>query len=179
MKTPEQLLRESEDRLNKALSDYEAPPSSTLAREFYELRVQAAIFNYDVSFDVVSIWHHEPAGFAEKVALKGLIHKLYEYDQLLSKHLVARMLALARTRGVVIESADIKAERKKWKEQLLQLQHWSDLRNQATGHYGRDIATQVALLKQVRREEVMNVVAAFLSFNIAVLKVLENAGRAR
>jgi hypothetical protein len=177
MKQPATLLRESEERLNKALADYEAPPSSTLAREFYELRIQAAIFNYDVTYDVVSLWRHEPSGFAEKVALKSLVHKLYEYDELLSKHLVARILELAHARSVHIRSTDIKAERRKWSAQLVKLQSWSGLRNQATGHYGKDTAAQVALLKHLRRDQVMNVAAAFLSFNITVLKVLANAGR--
>ena len=87
MKSPYGLLHESEQRLNQALADYEAPPSSALAREVYELRLQAAIFNYDISYDTVAIWRSKPSGFAEKVALKSLIHRLYEYDQLNQKHL--------------------------------------------------------------------------------------------
>ena len=177
MKSPDALLRQSEQRLNKALSDYESPPSSALAKEFYELRVQAAVFNYDISYDVVSVWRHTPTGFAENVALKSLIHKLYEYDQLMQKHLVNRMLSLARSRNIAIGSEDIKVERKKWRTQLLRLQSWSDLRNQATGHYGKNVEEQIRLLKTIDREEVMDVVAAFLSYNIAVLKVLRDAGR--
>jgi hypothetical protein len=171
------LLTDAEQLLNRALADYEAPPSSALAREFYELRTQATIFNYDVAYDVVSFWRNEPSGFSEKVALKNLVHKLYEYDKVLSKHWIARVLELARARNVPIQSADIKAQRRKWREELTTLQSWSDLRNQATGHYGKDTAAQVALLKQLRRDQVMKVAAAFLSFNMIVLKMLADVGR--
>ena len=177
MTSPTELLQESEVQLSTALTDFESPPSSTLAAEFYELRVQAAIFNYDVSYDIVSLWHNAPSGFAEKVALKSLVHKLYEYDQLMQKHLVHRLLTLARARRVGIESEDIKAERKKWRTQLARLQTWSDVRNQVTGHYGKDIPSQVALLKTIDRAEVMQVVQAFLSYNIGILKMLARAGR--
>ena len=177
MKQPDALLRDSEERLNQALADYEAPPTSALAMEFYELRLQAAIFNYDVSFDVVSIWRNEPSGFSEKVALKNLVHKLYEYDGVLSKSWVARMLKLAHARSVPIRSADVKAERRKWSEQLTTLRSWSSLRNQATGHYGKDTAAQVTLLQRLRRDQVMSVATAFLSYNITVLKMLANTGR--
>ncbi|MFM9913766.1 MAG: hypothetical protein ACKVN9_09560 [Methylophilaceae bacterium] len=179
MKAPNELLRDSEERLNKALSDFESPPTSSLAKEFYELRVQAAVFNYDISYDMVAIWQSTPSGFAEKVALKNLIHKLYEYDQLMQKHLVIRMLTLARARHIDIESKDIKAERKKWSKQLVRLDAWSDLRNQATGHYGKNVTEQITLLKQINRKEVMDVVSAFLSYNIAILKVLAYAGQGK
>lgn len=179
MKSPEALLRQSEERLNKALHDFEAPPSSSLAKEFYELRVQAAVFNYDVCYDMVALWQSSPNGFAEKVALKNLIHKLYEYDQLMQKHLVSRLLSLARARSIPVESEHIKVERKKWRTELACLRAWSDVRNQATGHYGRNVVEQVRLLKEIKREEVMAVAAAFLSYNIAVLKVLRDTGRGK
>jgi len=177
MQTPEELLKQSENRLNRALADYEAPPSSLLAREFYELRVQAAIFNYDICYDITSIWRAAPTGFAEKVALKSVIHRLYEYDQLMQKHLVRRLLALAEARNIGICSEDLRALRKQWREQLKHLESWSSVRNKATGHYGNDLQEQVDLLKTIDRSQVMEVVQAFLSYNIGVLNVLKNAGR--
>lgn len=178
MKSPDELLHESERRLNQALADYEAPPTSALAREFYELRLQAAIFNFDISYDTVAIWRSKPSGFAEKVALKSLIHRLYEYDQLNQKHLVPRILALAKARNVSVTREHVSTERKKWKLHLSRLSAWSGVRNQATGHYGRDIESQVRLLKTISRKEVMDVSAAFLSYNVAILKALASTGRA-
>jgi hypothetical protein len=177
MQSPAALLKQSEDRLNAALRDYEAPPSSTLAREFYELRVQAAIFNYDVSYDITSLWQAEPEGFAEKVALKNLVHRLFEYDQLMQKHLVRRLLGLAKERDITIDPEELKNSKKKWKEQFKRLQSWSAVRNKATGHYGYDLKEQVSLLKLLERSEVMDVVQAFLSYNISLLNLLKSAGR--
>lgn len=179
MKPPVELLRKSEERLNQALRDFESPPSSALAKDFYELRIQAAVFNYDICYDIVALWQSCPTGFAEKVALKSLIHKLYEYDQLMQKHLVSKLLVLAKARGIPISGEHIKAERKKWRTELGHLQTWHDVRNQATGHYGKNILEQIRLLKEVSREQVIGVATAFLSYNISVLKVLRDAGRGK
>jgi hypothetical protein len=174
---PEVLLRKGERLLNAALADYEATPTSRLAREFHELRMQAAIFHFDVCYEVVSLWRNEPVDLAEKVALKNIIHKLYEYEQVLGQRLTTRILALARARRIYVDGAFVKTERQKWKAQLKKLRSWSDIRNQTAGHYGSDIPRQIELLKQIDRQEVTNVVAAFLSFNISVLRVLRDAGR--
>jgi len=174
---PEVLLRKGERLLNAALADYEAPPTSQLAREFHELRMQAAIFHFDVCYDIVSFWRNEPVALAEKVALKSIIHKLYEYEQVLGQRLTARILALARARRIDVDGAFVRIERQKWRTQLKKLRSWSDVRNQTTGHYGSDIPRQIELLKEIDRKEVTDVVAAFLSFNISVLKVLRDAGR--
>jgi|SRR6266850_4748151 len=177
MKEPGAVLRDAQDRLTQALAEYEADGKSAQAGEFYELRLQAAIFNYDISREVVSLWSNNPTAFALQVTLKDIVHKLYEYDQALSGKLINRMLALARARGVEVQSADIRHERRKWREQLSILSKWAALRNQTSAHYGKDIAKQVKLLKQLDRKQVMEVAAAFLSFNIVVLKALARVGR--
>lgn len=179
MKSPAVPLKQSEDRLNAALQDYEAPPSSTLAHEFYELKLQAAIFNYDISYDMMSLWQAAPEGFAEKVALKSLVHRLYEYDRLMQKHLIRRLLRLANDRNIQIDRNELKNSRKEWKEQFNRLRSWGAVRNQATGHYGHDLKEQVSLLQSLQRNEVEEVVQAFLSYNIWILNILRNAGRSR
>lgn len=173
----EDILDKAEALLSSALSDFEQSRANPLAREFYELRLQGAMFHYDLVYDIVSLWTHEPSGFAEKLALKTIIHKLYEYEQILSGRLIARMLALAHARNIPIPSGAVKDERKKWKAQLGRLQSWSRLRNEASGHYGKDIRSQVQLLQGVRRVEVVEVLEALLSFNVYVLKILRAAGR--
>jgi hypothetical protein len=112
-----------------------------------------------------------------KVCLRDLVHKLYEYDQALSDRLVKRTLDLAQERGIDLKGVDIRAERTKWKHQLSKLQAWSDLRNQAAAHYGKDISEQVRLISSLEQTEVLAVARAFLSFNIAVLHGLARIGR--
>jgi len=176
MRDHEVILLRAQERLNQSLLEYEST-TSELATEFRELKLQATIFQYEICTEMVSFQRNQPAGFSRNVALKGLIHRLYEYDQLLSSHLINRLLSLARARGVAIESSEIKAERKKWREQLGKLQKWSDVRNQATGHYGKDIASQVRVVKAISEEDVMSVTQAFLAFNISILTIMKNAGR--
>jgi hypothetical protein len=172
-----ELLGKADALLRSALADYEESRSNPLAREFYELRLQGAMFHYDLAYDIVSLWTLEPSGFAEKLALKSTIHKLYEYEQVLSGRLIARMLALAHARNIPVPTAAVKEERKKWKTQLARLQSWSRLRNEVSGHYGKDIHSQVRLLQGIRRIEVVEVLEGLLSFNIYALNILRAAGR--
>ena len=175
--SPEELLQRASRILSGALADYEAPGISPHAVEFYEVRVQAAIFNYDITREFVALWQHEPQGFALNVSLKDLVHKLYEYDKALTGRLVGRLLSLAAARGVAIQAADLREERKRWKAQLSRLGKWSEVRNSATGHYSSDISKQVRLLKQLNRGEIVDVAAAVLTYNGAILKLLAKVGQ--
>src|SRR6185503_21389968 len=173
------LLRASEKALARALNDYKAPASSSAAAEFHQLRVQGAIFNYDICSSMVSLWITEPRGFAQSVALKNIVGKLYEYDLALSSRLVNRILRLAEDRGMSVPSDTIKREGRKWRDQLARLSRWADLRNHASGHYGKDIPKQIELISELQRNEVMSVAEAFLSFNNFVSTVLADVGRGR
>ena len=177
--TSTEFLADAERTLEQAVTEYGAPPTSATAAEFYELRLQAAIFNYDVCRAIAGVLHDEPKGFALRLCLRDLVHKLYEYDQALSERLVRRVLDLAQTRDIDLKGADIRAERAKWKEQLSKLQAWSDLRNQTAAHYGESIPEQVRLISSLDQPEVIAVAKAFLSFNIAVLRQLARIGRGK
>jgi hypothetical protein len=175
MKDLDRILSHAQDNVNRALAEYETP-SSTLALEFRELKLQACIFQYEICAEMAGLIRNRPVGFAVSVALKGLVHRLYEYDQLLSKHLINRLLALAKARGVPIDRGDLKTLRKQWKFELAKLKQWSDIRNETTGHYSKNIARQVSLLKDISFSEVMGVTQAFLQFNMGILNVMKNAG---
>jgi hypothetical protein len=55
-----EFLEEAEERLAQALSDYETPQRSAAAVEFYQLRLQAAIFNYDICRTIAGLLRDEP-----------------------------------------------------------------------------------------------------------------------
>ena len=169
-------VRKAAANLNEALADYEST-SSSLALDFRELKLQICIFQFDICSEMASLVNNHLSGFASSVALKGLVLRLYEYDQILSKHLVARLLALASARGIAIDSSEIKIQRKRWRSELLRLRQWEDVRNEAAGHYGKNLGRQISLLKTLDRDEVMSVTQAFLQFNKAILNVLRSAGR--
>ena len=175
----DQVLPAAEKQLLKIHAEFERPGKTPLAAEFYALAVQASIFQYDVARITAFLWTHQPQGFALKVTLRDLVHKMYEYDQALSMRLVNRLLNMARSRGVPVEGAELKVARKQWKSEFARLSAWAEVRNQAGAHYGKDIANQVLLIEQLEKHEVMHVARAFLSYNLQILKSLSRVGQGK
>jgi hypothetical protein len=120
---------------------------------------------------------NKPVGFAASVALKGLVLRLYEYDDLINTTLTPRMIKLATHRGVPFDKPKVKALRTVWKTELNRLKRWSSFRNQVAGHYGKDLNNQVSLLKDLDKDEVMTVTVAFLSYNMSLLVGLRDIGK--
>ena len=170
------IHRKAAKNLEESLRQYEDAPDG-VAREFVELKLQACIFQYDVCTEIVSFIRNNPKGFAASVALKGLVLRLYEYDDLMNTTLIPRLLALAEARAVPFNRASVKSARTQWKTELSRLKRWSSFRNQAAGHYGKDLKAQITLLKELDSAEVITVTRAFLSFNMALLGGLREAGK--
>ena len=170
------IHRKAAKNLEDSLRHYEQSPGG-LATEFVELKLHATIFQYDVCAEMVGFMRNKPTGFAAAVALKGLVLRLYEYDDLMNTVFIPRLLALAQLRGVAFDKATVKAARSNWKAELSRLKRWSSFRNQVAGHYGKNLKAQVSLLKELDPEEVMTVTKAFLSFNMALLVGLRDAGK--
>ena len=168
--------RKAAKNLEDSLRHYEEA-SNELAEEFVELKLQACIFQYDICAEMIAFLRNKPTGFATAVALKGLVLRLYEYDELLNTAFIPRLLSLAETRGVTFDRANVKQARILWKIELARLKKWKDVRNEVAGHYGKDMRRQVELLKQIDPSEVMTVAKAFLSFNMSLLVGLRDAGR--
>lgn len=170
------ILRTAEKNLENSLRDFEqAPPG--LAQEFVDLKLQSSIFQYDICCEMVAFLRNKPRGFAASVALKGLVLRLYEYDNLFNTHQIPRLLALAKTREIPYTSGSVKSARTRWKTELARLKRWKNVRNQAAGHYSTDLKKQVSLLRELNEAEVMTVVRAFLSFNMSLLVELRDAGQ--
>ncbi|MCY1549793.1 hypothetical protein D9M68_859880 [compost metagenome] len=142
-----------------------------------ELKLQACIFQYDICSAMVGFLRNKPTGFSARVALKDLVLHLYEYDNLMNTTLIPRLIDLATSRGVSFDKATVKNARAQRKIALNRLKQWSDVRNQAAGHYGKDLNVQITLLKKLDPDEVMEVTQAFLSFNKSILEGLRDAGQ--
>jgi hypothetical protein len=171
----EKILIGAQQRLNDALEDYESD-TSTLAHDFKELKVQATIFQYEICVEMTGIQRNRPTGFALSVALKGMVHRLFEYDQLLSKKLINKIQKIAEVRGLSVDKGEIRAMRKRWGSEFEKLQKWSDIRNKATGHYDGDILRQIELTKSIDFQEIMSVATAFLRYNMEILLLLKRVG---
>src|SRR6266566_1046776 len=149
-------VRQVEASLNRTLAEYEAS-SDADTKEFYLLKVQTFIFYYDVLAAMVSIGRNNPKGFAQAVALKSLVHSLYEYDHQMNRTLLPRIMRYASRRRKPVDTRAVKAERGKWRDQLARLRTWKAVRDAATGHYGKDIEHQIRLIKTIDQEEVLSV----------------------
>ena len=167
-------LRKAHDLLNEAYDEYSNAPS-TLARQFYKMKLQACIFQYGVCAEMVSL-NNGSSGFARKVALKGLIHQLFEYCKV-SKQLVKRAKDLSAEKGFDVSDSNLRAEARKWREQFQKLEKWSEIRNRATGHYDKNTDSQIKSLETIDPEQVMAVSTAFLSYNMELLKFIREVGR--
>lgn len=170
------ILSKVEASLNRALAEYEAA-SDADSQEFLLLKVQALIFYCDVAAGIVRIGRNNPQGFARAVALKSLVHSLYEYDQQMNHTLVPRIIRYAARRKKAIDTSSIRTERRKWRDQLAKLKAWKTVRDAATGHYGSDIEQQIRLLETIREEEVFSVVSAISDYNAFILMLLPHRKR--
>jgi len=170
------MLRKAAANLEDSLRHYEDPVVG-LAREFVDLKLQASIFQYDVCAEMVGYERAKPSGFAASLARKGLVLRLYEYNSLLNSTLVPRLLKLARSRGVDFTVESIKRVKTPLSRDLKRINQWSDFRNNAGGHYGKNFKAQVEVLRDLNHVDVMNSTKAFLSFNMALLVALRDIGR--
>jgi hypothetical protein len=169
-------VRHIEAILERALREYEAA-SEADTREFFLLKLQVLIFYFDVMAGILTLGRNKSLGFAKALAMKSLVHNLYEYDQQMNLTLVPRVMRYASKQKRPIDTSLIKAERRKWREQLARLKSWKPVRDAATAHYGRDIEQQVRLLKALGQEEVLSVSTAFVEYSAFILKLLPHRKR--
>jgi hypothetical protein len=161
--------------LNRALADYEASLNAD-TREFFLLKVQVLIFYYDVLTGMLSIARN-PKGFARAVALKTLAHSLYEYERQMNGTLVRRILLYASNHQKPIDTSAIKAANEKWRPHQTRIRDRKELRNIATGHYGKQWERQIELLKEISEKEVLSDVEACTEYTYFILDLLPHRKR--
>lgn len=176
MPDTEAMFQSAHEQLNAAYAVYvEKHPG--LAGEFDEIKLQTTIFQYELCVEFLSFVRNNPADFARSVSLKGIMHKLFEYDLLMKSALVKRVVNLSDARGLSKSSIDLKTEKRKFLPQFQKLEQWSGIRNAATGHYDKNTVEQVTALALIDANEVMDVCVAFLTYNMAFLKFLAEVGQ--
>jgi hypothetical protein len=173
----DERYRRAEARLNAAYAGFRARHSSASSEPFlFELTMHALIFQYEVATDLKSFVENRPEGFARNVALKGLVHKLVEFDKTLMQALVPDMIRVAERREIPFSRNDVSAVRKQWRSTLQRITAWNDVRNKATGHYDRDIALHVDLVERIDVADVVGTVDEYFAFNHALVRLYREAG---
>jgi len=176
MAKPTSTLNKSYALLNEAHQAY-TEVTSEESRSFFALKLQICIFHYETCQEMVSFLRNKHEGFAGKVALKRLLHLLWEYENAFGP-LLKDIRDLAEKSSRTFSEAELRAERKTWSSQLSQLRGWTQIRNKATGHFDKDRHLQFSLIDSIDPEAVMTASLAVLSFNSKILLILRQLGDA-
>jgi hypothetical protein len=145
-KTQSEKLKKSEANLNNAFSMRIAPANDSIALA-QNIALHLALFNYELNREVFLLLQYQPTGFASKVSLKGLVHRMFEFESTLSKSLVGDLKKIAEQFGDTEVSVRIKEARKRYKSELTFIQTLASIRNNSTGHYHQDVSKQRELLE--------------------------------
>lgn len=168
-------MEKSATNLNNAYQRFQETKQTDL-QDFFEIRLQCCIFQFDVCREMVSVLQHRTSGFSEAVAIKGIVHKLYEYDILVRNSFKRRLLALAEARKIEVDHDALRQLERQSKPALSQLRRWSDVRNMAAGHYHADVKAQVESIESLSFDQVIGVASTFLQYNMGLLIILRDAG---
>jgi hypothetical protein len=157
------------DHLERNLARYR---NGGLPVVLQDLGLQAAIFQYEMCWETATHVRIDPQGFASKIAIKGLILKLYEYDKTLAFR-IRQLSTFAKGCDIAFADATLKDEKRKWVKQAHVLRSWGTVRNYSIGHYHQDFDKQLAALQGIDTDEVADVAGAFLRFNLWFLLQIE------
>lgn len=94
--------------LDRFFDEFNAGGDSSGKREFFSLRLQAAIIQFELCTTMVGLETTEPTSFARKVVLKELLHKIYEYKPVVTQTQIHRISLLAEKRGLRGQSQKLK-----------------------------------------------------------------------
>ena len=134
------------------------------------------IFQYDICAELTGLIRNRSSGFAEKVALKGIVLRVYEYERTLSRHLVGRYKNVLAEHGLNFDENLYTTAKKAFAPSRLKINAWADIRDTAAGHYEPDTDSQIAALESLQAGPVVDICNDFLAFNMAVTTMFQNTG---
>jgi|SRR3972149_1011970 len=170
------VTTDAERILNKAYEDYHAFSRNAESQEFYALRLQAAIVQFELCSQMKQVVESTLCSFASKVKLKDFIHKVYEYNKTLRGSHVNHICVLAQNRGLPVLVTKLQESSRTWRKALSKIDSFKNIRNKTAGHYDPDIAEQVQWVESIKENDAFTAFEAFLSYNMEVLKTLKDIG---
>ena len=161
-------------QLNAAFAKFRTQ-NSVLAHEFDAIKLQASIFQFEIGMQYAGLIAIEPKGFALRVALKGLAHMLFSYEEARGS-LLKRLRRLAESRQIELDEAALRATRRELKTVLESIATWRTLRNKAAAHYDFESDEQFEQVAAVEEPAVFQAATAVLKANMEFLKLLKAVG---
>jgi len=173
----ETVASRAADLLNRAVTELRIAPHPSAQHRFYQLKTQAALFNFEVACDVVTLLNVASHSFSRKVILKNLIHRVFEYDKTLRQSHFKAIAALAGERGLSKRHQQVQVFASTWTAQMSSISKYSKLRNKASGHYDRDVSLLVSLIENIDPDETLDLVKRFLALNVEYLQHLSSIAK--
>lgn len=167
--------RDAAEMLNRAYEAFKDPVKSK-DQFFFDLTMQARIFQFELAIEMTSLQANRPKGFARAIAMKGLIHLVVEFRKHVEQAMIPSMYAYTAKRGIEFTERDVHMLRRRWRDTFKEIDKWGNIRNKATGHFDGDIDLVVRLMEALDYKTVDRVVREFIEFNIELLETLRVAG---
>jgi hypothetical protein len=174
----EEALNNAEKILNQTYQEYCSELfSSEGHRKFWLLKMQAALFQFEMCSGMDELMKIQSPSFARKAVLKDLIHKVFEYKKSLKGHYIKKLDELAENKNLDSERVLLSEVSKKYRIAIKNIEQYKPLRNAATGHYDPDIQKQLSYIEDIKEDEALELISNFLIYNKEVLKLLRDIGK--
>ncbi len=173
----EEALIDSEKILNR--THKECSSQSFLSPEhrmFCLLKMQSALFQFEICSGMAELIKIQNYSFAKKAKLKDLIHKVFEYKKTLKSHHIKKMMELAESKHLANEKALLSEVTKKYRNAIKNIEKYKTLRNLATGHYDQDIQKQISYINDIKEDETLDRILAFLRYDKEITELLKEIG---
>jgi len=173
----EQAKNNAEKILNQTYDEYSSQRFlSDEHREFCLLKMQAALFQFEMCSGMDELIKIQSSSFTRKAVLKGLIHKVFEYKKTLQGHYIKKLNELAESKSLDSERVLLSEISKKYRIAIKNIEQYKPLRNAATGHYDPDIQKQISHIEDIKEDEALALVTNFLIYIMEVSELLRNIG---
>lgn len=173
----EKLLSDSAGSLESALAQYKNS-IFPWQKSLWGLYLTATIFSYEIALTRVSLARARNP-FLQRLALKDMAHKIYEYELMLSQTYVGRLEQFAREASGTAQRSEFLAVRRGLRPALEEIKHFKDVRNKAGAHVCSDITEYLSLVESLNVQAVLDASAVAVKFSDAVLSVATKIIRAR
>lgn len=137
--------------------------------------LQVSMFHYEMARELASLSANSGSGFAQALAVKGMIHRAVEFEKHLRNALIPKMHQLAEHFAADLPRQKTKDLQRRFKQEIGQVLRWERIRNKATGHYDSDIALVVSLLDGLTYEQVLATVKGFTDYTGSLLALFSTA----
>ncbi|WP_157642795.1 hypothetical protein [Burkholderia ubonensis] len=137
--------------------------------------LQVSMFHYEMARELASLSTNSGSGFAQALAVKGMIHRAVEFEKHLRNALIPQMHQLAAHFKADLPRQKTRDLQRRFKPEIAQVLRWERIRNKATGHYDSDIALVVSLLDGLTYQQVIETVQGFIQYTGNLLALFERA----